>query len=107
MPAASKLMDTAKADADAHGCPAGCPHTPIGPAMLGSANVFINMLPAVREQDTGLHAVCCGPNMWTATMGSKTVKVNGKGAIRKDDMTTHCGGVGKMTSGSGNVNIGG
>jgi uncharacterized Zn-binding protein involved in type VI secretion len=106
MPAAFRVSDLAKIDADAHGCPA-CPHATVGPATSGSPDVNINGLMAVREQDTGRHAPCCGPKLWTATKGSGTVKINGKGAMRKDDPVTSCGGSGKANAGSPDVNIGG
>jgi len=106
MPSAFRLGDMAQIPADAHGCPA-CPHPAVGPAILGSPNVNVNSMPAVRLQDMGIHAVCCGPNMWTATAGSGTVNINSKAAIRMGDATTHCGGSGKTINGSPNVNIGG
>lgn len=64
-------------------------------------------MPALRVDDFGIHAACCGPNMWTATVGSGTVFINGKAAHRKDDTDQHCGGVGKMIEGSPNVFSGG
>ena len=67
----------------------------------------INNLPAMRVQDIGVHAACCGPNMWEATTGSGTVKINGRSAHRKGDVDTHCGGVGTMIGGSDNVIVGG
>jgi uncharacterized Zn-binding protein involved in type VI secretion len=103
---AARVSDMGKVDADKHGCPA-CPHKAIGPAIQGSPNVNINSLPAIREGDKGFHAVCCGPNMWTATAGSGSVFINGKAAHRKGDAQEHCGGSGKMDGGSSNVNIGG
>ncbi|HZQ00119.1 MAG TPA: PAAR domain-containing protein [Reyranella sp.] len=106
MPAAARVGDLAGAQVDTHGCP-GCPHPPVGPAIAGSANVNINNLPAFRQGDAGMHAVCCGPNTWTAQKGSSTVNINGKPAMRQNDMTKHCGGVGQMTAGSPTVNIGG
>src|SRR5262245_27532367 len=106
MPGATTVGDLAKADADAHGCPA-CPHPSTGPAILGSPTVFINNMPAIRKDDLGMAAVCCGPNMWTAQMGSTTVNINSKAAVRKDDMTKHCGGTGKTILGSPDVIIGG
>lgn len=69
--------------------------------------MLINNLPAVRVGDMGIHAVCCGPNTWTAVMGSATVMINGKAAHRQNDMDQHCGGVGKMIEGSPDVQIGG
>ena len=96
----------AKVESDAHGCP-GCPHPGLGPAIVGSPDVFVNKLPALRKDDPGVHAICCGSNTWTALQGSATVFINGKPAFRKDDPTKHCGGQGKLTAGSSDVNVGG
>jgi uncharacterized Zn-binding protein involved in type VI secretion len=92
--------------ADAHGCIA-CPHPCVGPAIIGSPDVFVNSLPAVRVDDMGVHAVCCGPNTWTATQGSGTVFINNKAAHRMGDQDRHCGGIGQMIEGSPNVITGG
>lgn len=99
---ASRLGDLGKVDADAHGCPA-CPHPGIGPLIAGSPDVLINNLAAARVDDPGVHAACCGPNTWNATKGSGTVLINGKGSHRKGDDQQHCGGQGKMTTGSPDV----
>ncbi|MBL8787457.1 MAG: hypothetical protein JNJ59_21315 [Deltaproteobacteria bacterium] len=106
MPPQSRVSDIGSVDADAHGCPA-CPHPAKGPIIVGSPNVFTNSLPTARMDDKGVHAACCGPNMFTASAGSGTVFVNGKKAHRKDDKQTHCGGTGKSIKGSPNVNTGG
>ena len=106
MPEAGRLSDLGKVDEDKHGCPA-CPHPAVGPCILGSPDVLINCLPAARETDVGLHAACCGPNMWTADAGSGTVFINGKAAHRKDDAQKHCGGDGKLIVGSADVITGG
>lgn len=106
MPPVHRVSDNGKVDKDAHGCPA-CPHTAVGPMIAGSPDVFVNSLPAGREGDPGIHAPCCGPNMWKATKGSGTVFVNGKAIHRKDDDHQHCGGKGKSIVGSANVNAGG
>lgn len=106
MPGAGRVGDKAQCPADAHGCP-GCAHSVIGPAVAGSGDVLINGKPALRLNDPGIHAACCGPNQWTATAGSGTVVINGKPAHRMGDMTTHCGGVGQLIEGSGDVIIGG
>jgi uncharacterized Zn-binding protein involved in type VI secretion len=90
--------------ADAHGCPA-CPHPAIGPAVQGSTNVNINNMPAIRKDDIGIHAVCCGQNMWTAAQGSPNVNINDKPAHRMQDQQTHCGGTGMAVQGSPNVNV--
>ncbi|MDQ3335398.1 MAG: hypothetical protein M4D80_09555 [Myxococcota bacterium] len=92
--------------ADAHGCPA-CPHPCVGPAIIGSPDVMVNNRPALRVDDTGMHAACCGPNTWTATKGSGTVFINNKAAHRVGDTDRHCGGVGQMIEGSPNVISGG
>lgn len=100
-----RVSDIGKIDNDAHGCPA-CPHPAKGPAIVGSPNVTTNSLPALRVDDSGVHAACCGPNMWTAAKGSGTVFINSKKAHRKGDKQTHCGGSGALDTGSANVNTG-
>jgi uncharacterized Zn-binding protein involved in type VI secretion len=90
---------------DAHGCPA-CPHPGIGPAIQGSPDVNVNGRPALRVDDPGMHAACCGTNTWTATVGSQTVFINGKGAHRMGDQNRHCGGMGQLVEGSPNVMVG-
>ena len=75
--------------------------------MEGSPTVMVNSLLALRVDDTGVHMACCGPNMWTATVGSSSVFINGKAAHRKDDQDQHCGGVGKMITASSDVFSGG
>jgi len=106
MPPAFRLTDNALVPIDAHACPK-CPHTATGPAVRGSPTVNINNLPAVRMTDGGMHAVCCGPNIWTCIQGSATVFINGLPAVRLGDMTAHCGGVGNTIGGSPTVMIGG
>ena len=104
MPGAARLGDKAQVDADAHGCPA-CPHPAIGPIVVGSPDVNINGKPAARQDDLGIHAVCCGPNNFTIVKGSPTVYVNGKPLARMNDKTKHCGGTGPITEGSPDVLI--
>ncbi len=109
MPGLSSVTSNAQVQADSHGCPA-CPHPAIGPATIGSPDVFVNGKPALRvgtEPITGVHAACCGPNTWKASQGSTTVSINGGKAVRVGDQTQHCGGVGHMVQGSPNVNAGG
>ena len=105
MPEQGRLGDKSQAPSDAHGCPA-CPHPVIGPAMTGSPDVLVNSRPALRVGDTGIHAACCGPNIWTAAKGCDTVIINGMSAHRKDDQDTHCGGGGKLVEGSPDVIVG-
>jgi uncharacterized Zn-binding protein involved in type VI secretion len=106
MPPQCRLGDKSNVPADAHGCPA-CPHPCVGPAIIGSPDVMVNGLPAIRVGDKGIHAACCGTNMWTAQQGSTTVKINGQDAHRQGDPDTHCGGSGQMIEGSTNVMTGG
>ncbi|MCA9516617.1 MAG: PAAR domain-containing protein [Myxococcales bacterium] len=106
MPAQSRIGDNSQVGADSHGCPA-CPHGCIGPGSAGSPDVYVNALPALRYQDTGIHAACCGSNTWVAVKGSDSVFINGRPAHRVDDDDDHCGGAGKMVAGSPNVFTGG
>src|SRR2546422_10953747 len=106
MPSAARLGDKAQVDADAHGCPA-CPHPAVGPIVTGSPDVFVNSKPAARQDDLGIHAVCCGPNTFTIQRGSPTVYVNGKPFARMNDQTKHCGASGPIIEGSPDVNIDG
>lgn len=106
MPPQGRLGDKSQAPIDVHGCVA-CPHTVIGPAVQGSPNVLVNNRPAVRVGDKGIHAPCCGPNMWEAVTGSTTVLINNKPAHRLGDMDRHCGGPGVLIEGSPNVIVGG
>jgi len=107
MPKAGRLADLAQAQPHPHGCP-GCPHPHVGPAIVGSPDVLINSMPALRVDDIGVALACCGPNLWKAAAGSGTVLINGKQAHRVNDQTEHCGGVGKGTlvTGSDDVLIG-
>jgi hypothetical protein len=68
--------------------------------------VNVNRRPALRIDDPGIHAACCGTNTWTAKTGSATVFINGKGAHRMGDQTRHCGGMGQLVEGSPNVIVG-
>jgi uncharacterized Zn-binding protein involved in type VI secretion len=106
MPGQGRLGDKANIDSDAHGCPS-CPHPGTGPAIQGSADVFVNSRPALRVDDVGIHAACCGGGMWQAQQGSGTVFINGKAAFRQNDPTQHCGGSGQLIEGSDDVIVGG
>lgn len=108
MPSAGRLGDLSFVPHDQHHCPA-CPHVCVGPAVQGSGNVRINGRPALRVGDHGIHAACCGTNLWSASVGSKTVFINGKNAHRVTDIDAHCGALayGFLITGSTNVHIGG
>ena len=102
---AGRLGDRSQAPADVHGCP-GCPHSVIGPAISGSPTVNINNRPALRVSDIGVHATCCGPNMWVARQGSQSVFIDNLAAFRKGDLAGHCGGNGNLIEGSPDVLLG-
>ena len=106
MPEMGRLGDSSEAKIDSHGCPAS-PHSVNGPAVTGSADVLVNHKPALRMGDQGIHAACCGPNMWVAVKGSGTVFINHRPAHRKGDLDMHCGGPGQLTEGSSDVLVGG
>lgn len=105
MPQAARLTDKANCPSDSHGLIC-CSHNVTGPAITGSSNVFINNLSALRVGDKGIHSKCCGSNTWKCIKGSPTVFINGIPAVRVGDTTQHCGGKGKIITGSDNVNIG-
>ena len=82
-----------------HGC------FPPSPAIEGSPDVFINNQLAVRVDDAFAAHGCgvCVPHGRTAAVGSATVNINGKAAVRIGD-TIDCGG--SAASGSSDVFIG-
>ena len=102
----SRLGDKSLVPADTHGKDC-CPHECIGPAVTGSPDVMVNSRPALRVTDTGIHALCCGPNTWVAVEGSTTVLINSLQAHRLEDLDQHCGGPGFMLEGSPDVLVGG
>ncbi len=104
MPGAARLGDLAQVYADAHGSLC-CPHPAVGPIVMGSPNVNVNGRPAARLDDIGIHAVCCGPNLFKVAKGSSTVYVNGKPIARLNDKTQHCGGSGPIILASNDVLI--
>jgi len=106
MPPQGRLGDKANQATHDHCC--GVPHPVVGPLIMGSPDVFVNKMPAARKTDPGIHAACCGPNMWQADAGSGTVFINGKEAHRLGDATKHCGSFsGQLIEGSSNVITGG
>ncbi|NUN16337.1 MAG: hypothetical protein HUU55_22140 [Myxococcales bacterium] len=105
MSSQGRLGDKAQCPSDSHGCPS-CAHPVVGPAIAGSPNVFVNGKSALRVNDPGVHAGCCGPNTWNAAKGAPGVFFNSIAAHRKEDPTKHCGGNGKLIEGSQNVFVG-
>src|SRR5262245_16404114 len=106
MPGQCRLGDKSNIPACVHGCPA-CPHPAVGPALIGSMDVNVNKMPAIRVDDTGMHTACCNTNMWTAKIGSGTVYINGKAAHRMGVQAQPWGGFGQRTEAPTNVIVGG
>ncbi len=102
MPGLCRLGDKAKAEEDDHGCPS-CPHTVIGPAVVGSSTVMINNKPALRLGDEGVHGSCCGSNKWRAVGGNDAILIDGQPAVCVGDLTEHCGAMGAMVEGSPDI----
>lgn len=102
---AGRVGDSSASAGDRHSCPS-CPHEVAGPAVVGSGNVLVNNLPALRVGDTGEHASCCGENEWRAVQGAPGVLVNNLRFHRRGDGVLHCGGKGELISGSANVLVG-
>lgn len=102
---AGRKGDRSHTPNDTHGCP-DCPHSAIGPAVTGSANVLINTRPALRVGDSGIHSSCCGDNSWRAYTGASRVLVNNKQLHRQGDVCQHGGAKGRLAEGSANVLVG-
>lgn len=98
------LGHRAHAPADAHGCLA-CPHSPTGPIVQGSPSVLVDGLPAARSGDYGMHAPCCGGNMFRIAGGNEEgVLIDGRPAATLGALTLHCGGRGNIIEGSAGGN---
>ena len=106
MPPQGRVSDKSRVPQDTHNCPA-CPHQCEGPGTEGSPDVLTNNLPSLRVGDKGVHSSCCDDNKWVASEGSGTVFINNRKAHRLGDKVDHCGGEGKLITGSGNVITGG
>lgn len=106
MPPQSRVGDNALVPADSHGLKC-CPHSCVGPGMVGSGDVVVEGSSALRIGDPGVHAACCGGNKWVVASGSTTVTINDIAAARLGDMTAHCGGVGSLITGAGTLIVGG
>lgn len=101
-----RVGDIAFCPSCVHGKPCCASGHPVsGPATVGSPNVFVNGVPALRLGDPGVHVGCCGSNTWVVAGGSAVVLINGIPAARLGDPTTHCGGAGVMTSAAPTVLI--
>lgn len=91
----ARVGSKAECAADAHGCPA-CPHVVVGPVQSGSPEILLDGKPAARVDDFGIHAACCGPNMFHILDGDEEVLIHGKAAAMRGSKTQHCGGEGEI-----------
>jgi uncharacterized Zn-binding protein involved in type VI secretion len=105
---AGRVGDEATRPDDVKVCPR-CKSVTSGPSKEGSADVYVNGQPALRMGDKGQFAeggVCCGKNTWRATTGSSTVTVNGMPLHRVGDEIASGGKVGRLATGSSDVEVG-
>ena len=118
MPAAARLTDSTMCAYTSAHCghpkPKGGKEHPGGSTpgniSTGSPNVSTNGLPAARITDSTDETTSpyCTSGTGTVSAGSSTVFINGLKAARKGDLVVpHTDVNGKITSGSGNVTIGG
>lgn len=105
MPAAARLGDQALCPACSHGCPK-CPHSVQGNVVKASVVSLGNGFGLARLGDSGVHAGCCGPNTFIIMTACATSFEGGLPIARVGDMTQHCGGVGRLISGSANIVVG-
>jgi uncharacterized Zn-binding protein involved in type VI secretion len=101
----TRVGDNSLVPSDTHG-QMDCPHKCVGPGVLGSEDVIVNNHEALRKFDMGVHAACCGSNLWIAVEGSETVLINMRPTHRRFDRDMHCGGDGYMIEGSDDVFVG-
>ncbi|MED5369460.1 MAG: hypothetical protein VX899_00475 [Myxococcota bacterium] len=105
MPNVSRVTDIAVNPADSHGKPC-CPHPVAGPGIMGAATILVEGNKPLRIGDPGVHAACCGPNVWAVLTGSGTVYFENIAVARIGDITVHCGGVGALVTGAGKTQVG-
>ncbi|MBQ0756425.1 MAG: type VI secretion system PAAR protein [Amphritea sp.] len=95
MPKAARLGDIGSG----HGC------FPPSPIVVGSGDVLIDGIPAVRVGDALAPHGCskCPPHGRAIAAGSSSVMINGRPAARVGDSIS-CGG--SVAAGSGTISIG-
>ena len=106
MPAAARVTDSTSGICDIGAkC---CSHGRNGACSNGSNNVFVNGLSAHRYSDEG-NCHCPHGGIFNTSEGSFSVFSNGLPMARAGDSTVcqGCGQMGRITSGSSNVFIGG
>lgn len=105
MPQAARKGDTTTGTCSV-GAPC-CPHSRTG-TCESSSSVYTNGRNAIKVGDVG-PTNCPHGGSFAPSAGSGSVNIEGKAAVRVGDPTPCqvCGLVGSVSSGSGNVNIGG
>lgn len=112
MPEAARLNDSVAGTTDGEHSGHVPPHSPepfTGEISAEcSGDVFINGRPAATVGSvTTERDGCCGSSKGTVAAGSGTVFINGKSAARNGDALSPHSGTGNISSGSGDVLIGG
>lgn len=112
MPSAARLGDTVQGITSGEHSGHDPPHTPMqftGEISGGCApDVLINGRPAAfLGSSTTERDACCGASQGAVAAGSTTVFIHGKPAARLGDALAAHSGSGTVTSGSGDVLIGG
>lgn len=112
MPEAARLNDSVAGTTAGEHSGHVPPHSPepfSGEISAGcSSNVFINGRPAATVGSvTTERDGCCGSSQGAVAAGSSTVFINGKPAARNGDAISPHSGSGNISSGSGDVLIGG
>lgn len=112
MPGAARLNDSVTGTTAGEHSGHSPPHSPetfSGEISAGcSGNVFINGRPAATVGSvTTERDGCCGSSQGAVAAGSLTVFINGRPAARIGDALAPHSGSGEISSGSGDVLIGG
>lgn len=112
MPAAARLSDSVAGTTAGEHTGHIPPHSPLpfGGQISGgcSGDVFINGLPAATVGSITTETdACCGASPGMVAVGSSSVFINGKPAARLGDALAAHNGSGAVSSGSGDVLIGG
>ena len=112
MPGAARLNDSVTGTTAGEHSGHSPPHSPepfSGEISAGcSSNVFINGRPAATVGSvTTERDGCCGSSQGAGAAGRATVVVTGKPAARNGDALAPHSGTGNISSGSGDVLIGG
>lgn len=108
MPQAARLGDEIRGHVPSHAGHLCSGHDVIGEETIGVSNVRINGRPAIVVGDGGTTNCGCDGKGFTNIQGSSTVRIEGQPAVRVgDSVDIHHQSIGRVTTGSPNVRIGG